>query len=71
MADEEEQVYIGARVPKRISTILKEICQKRGEDVADFIRKNLYIQLAEMGYLTDEDKKALGIKVEKLKTEKE
>lgn len=62
MAEPEEQVYIGARVPKRMLTILKEVCQKRGEDVADFIRRNIYTELAEMGYLTEQEKKALGIK---------
>ncbi|MDD3813264.1 MAG: hypothetical protein PHZ02_01350 [Desulfocapsaceae bacterium] len=55
-----------------IIEILLDI-RAQNEQIIKLLEKgeNPNIQLAEMGYLTDEDKKALGIKVEKLKTEKE
>lgn len=57
-------IYIGARVPTRISGTLKKICEQRGEDVSDFIRRTIYTELARLGYLSDAECKALGIKKE-------
>ena len=66
MADKQEngkdgQIYIGARVPIRISDILKKVCEQRGEDAANFIRRTIYTELAQLGYLSESECKALGI----------
>lgn len=62
MATDEPDVLIHTRVPQKIKKILKDVCTRRGESEADFLRRSLLKELADLGFLTDEDKKALGIK---------
>ncbi len=57
-----EITVIGAKVPRRISTLLKDVCVKRGEDVSDFIRRGVYSELARLDLLDPEEKRALGVK---------
>jgi len=41
---------------------LNAVCKARGEDLSDFIRRSIRKELASLGFLSDEQKKALGIK---------
>jgi len=41
--------------------LLKKVCKARGEDVSDFVRRSVRKELARLCYLSDEDKKALGV----------
>lgn len=61
MYNKNNTTIIGAKVPRRINTILKDVCKKRGEDVSDFIRREVYTELARLSYLSPEEKKALGV----------
>jgi len=40
--------------------LLKDICEKRGEDVSGFVRRAIKKELAKLGYLSEAEKKALG-----------
>jgi len=46
--------------PKEIE-LLKKICQDRGEDISDFVRRAIYKELADLSFLPEEQKKALGV----------
>lgn len=63
MAPNDTTVLIHTRVPQKIKTILQEVCGRRGESEADFLRRSVLKELADLGFLTDDDKKALGIKL--------
>ena len=54
---------IGIRVTEQIYQLLNEVCNNRGEDVAGFIRRTVLKELAELSYLSAEQKKALGVPV--------
>ena len=56
---------IGVRLPLEDYRLLKEIAKARGMDVSDFVRQALRSEFAELSYLDDADKKALGVKVAK------
>lgn len=53
---------ISARVPKTLHSQVKEVSDARGEDISDFVRRALYRELASLGFLSENQKKALGIK---------
>ena len=54
---------IGLRISTRDVEILKRICESRGEDLSDFVRRAIRTELAKLSFLRPEEKKALGLKV--------
>ena len=54
---------IGIRLPLKDYKLLRQIAKARGIDVSDFVRQALRSEFAELSYLDDADKKALGVKV--------
>jgi len=56
-----------ARMPKRHVELLKRVCEFRGEDLSDFVRRAVKTELARLSYLSDDEKKALGITPERPK----
>lgn len=50
-----------ARMQKEEVELLKKISRARGEDLSDFIRRAIRRELAKLGYLSEEEKKALGM----------
>lgn len=50
-----------ARMPKKRVELLKKVCKARGEDLSDFVRRAVKMELARLSYLNDEEKKALGL----------
>jgi uncharacterized protein (DUF1778 family) len=54
---------IGVRIPTEDRKLLDKICKARGEDLSDFVRLAIRKELAALSFLSDEDKKALGIRV--------
>jgi len=52
---------IGARVSPEIHSLVDTVSRARGEDISSFIRRLVFTELAELNYLPDEQKKALGI----------
>jgi uncharacterized protein (DUF1778 family) len=53
---------IGVRVSKEDRELLNAVCKARGEDLSDFVRRSILKELASLGFLSDDQKKALGIK---------
>ena len=53
---------IGIRVSEDLYKQLKTISDARGEDVSDFVRRAILKELANLNYLSNNQKKALGIK---------
>ena len=56
---------IGVRISEADRVLLDKVCRARGEDLSDFVRRAIRKELASLSFLPDEDKKALGIKVER------
>mgnify|MGYP001045514509 CR=1 FL=1 len=52
-----------ARMKEEDVSLLKEVCQARGEDLSDFVRRSVKMELARLSFLSNEEKKALGFKV--------
>jgi len=50
------------RVDPRLKELVHRVAKARGEDVSDFLRRAMLRELAELQYLSDAKKKALGIK---------
>ena len=52
---------IGVRMPSEHIVLLKKVCKARGEDLSDFVRRAIYRELADLSFLPEEHKKALGL----------
>ena len=52
---------IGVRLKPKDKELLERVCEARGEDVSDFIRRSIRKELAKLGFYPEEIKKALGI----------
>ena len=52
---------IGVRVSLEDKRILEKICDARGEDVSDFVRRVVRKELAALSFYPDDVKKALGV----------
>lgn len=57
--------FIGFRVPPEIHDLVARVSKARGEDITSFARRAVLRELAELSFLPDEQKKALGVNVEK------
>jgi len=53
---------IGVRLTQEIHNLLSSVADSRGEDISDFVRRAIYKELAGLNFLTEYQKKALGIK---------
>lgn len=53
------------QVNLRMSTdkvrLVKQAAKARGEDFSDFVRRSVYTELARLSYLSNAEKKALGM----------
>lgn len=58
-----------ARMPKHDIELLKRVSKARGEDLSDFVRRAIYRELGSLSFLSDEQKKALGIAKSRNQTE--
>ena len=52
---------IGFRVDSELNSLLRRVCEARGEDLSDFIRRAVLKELASLSFLPKEQKKALGL----------
>lgn len=46
-----------------LADLLREVSKARGEDVSDFVRRAILRELAQLSFLPDRQKKALGVQV--------
>jgi len=56
---------IGFKVPLEIHEIVTRVSKARGQNMSGFLRRVLLQELARLGFLSDEQMKALGINTEK------
>ena len=56
---------IGIRLRSTDKELLNSVCEARGENISNFVRRAIRRELASLSYLTEDEKKALGIKVGK------
>jgi len=57
-----KEVYIGAKIEPEIRELVRNVAEKRGENISTFLRRALIKELAELSFLPNETKKALGMK---------
>ena len=55
-------LVIGVRISKEDRMLIDHVCKARGEDLSDFVRRSIRKELASLSFLSDDQKKALGIK---------
>jgi len=53
---------VGVRVKPELKKLLEKVCEARGEDVSDFVRRAVLKELARLSFLSEDQKKALGVK---------
>lgn len=53
--------HLGVRTKENDVRLIKEICNARGENLSSFVRRAIKMELARLSYLSNEEKKALGI----------
>jgi hypothetical protein len=54
---------IGLRIATKDVQLLKKVCDSRGEDISDFVRRAIRTELAKLSFLKPLEKKALGVKI--------
>ena len=52
---------VTVRFSKRIRDLVRQVAQARGMDESDVIREALHQKSASLSFLTDDEKKALGV----------
>ena len=55
-------IQIGIRIPQKTKELLESVSKNRGEDISDFVRGAVLKELAILGFLSEDEKKALGVK---------
>jgi len=50
-----------ARMPKEEIELVKKVAKARGEDLSDFVRRAIKMELARLSFLSNAEKKALGL----------
>jgi len=54
-------IIISFRVSQEDKELLEKVCKARGEDISSFIRRAYRKELANLNFLSEQDKKALGV----------
>jgi predicted DNA-binding protein len=56
-----QNVLIAARVEVELKALVEKVSKSRGEGVSTFVRRAIRKELAELSFLSAEDRKALGL----------
>ena len=56
-----QQVKLTLWIDIQLKEMLRKVSEARGEDMSDFVRRAIKRELARLGFLPEEEKKALGI----------
>lgn len=62
MVSDLKQSYVGAKIESELRDLVKNVAEKRGENVSTFLRRALIKELAELSFLPEDTKKAIGIR---------
>lgn len=52
---------IALRINPQDRILLDKVCEARGEDISDFVRRAIKKEFASLSYYSDDTKKALGM----------
>lgn len=52
---------ISVRIDADTISLVTKVSKDRGEQLSDFVRRAIRMELANLGYLSEREKKALGI----------
>jgi len=52
---------ISVRIDSETISLVNKVSKDRGEQLSDFVRRAIRMELANLGYLSEREKKALGI----------
>jgi hypothetical protein len=52
---------ISVKIDVETITLVKKVSKARGEQLSDFVRRSVRMELVNLGYLGEAEKKALGI----------
>ena len=52
---------IGVKIEVEDRKLIEKVCQARGEQISDFVRRAIKKELASLSFYNEEVKKALGI----------
>ncbi|QGA80882.1 hypothetical protein [Candidatus Nanohalobium constans] len=64
METDDNNVRIGAKLEKSVLQTLRGFCDARGENISTVIRRSIRRELASHSYLSDSEKKALGVETD-------
>lgn len=53
--------WLHVRIDPSLKTLLKQIVEAREEAMSSFVRRAVKVELAKLSYLSEEQKKALGV----------
>jgi predicted DNA binding CopG/RHH family protein len=59
--DAHKSETVGVRVSKNLAETIKTVAEARGENVSVFMRRAMKTELARLSFLSEEEKKALGV----------
>lgn len=51
------------RFESNIKELARKVAEARGEDLSDFVRRAVKMELARLSFLSEEEKKALGFEI--------
>jgi hypothetical protein len=71
MVEEKKKVTVSFEMPRNYAELVEKVVNARGEDKSSFFRRSVYRELARLGFLTLEDKKALGVTIDSMIGNKE
>lgn len=52
---------ISIRIDEKTINLVKSVSEARGEDFSHFVRHSIRAELASLGYLDEDERKALGV----------
>ena len=55
-----QQVKLTLWIDVKLKEMLRKVSEARGEDMSDFVRRAIKRELARLGFLQEEERKALG-----------
>jgi hypothetical protein len=61
---EQETIHLGVIIPVRLHSLIRRVSKARGEGISSFARRAILKELAALSFLSDKEKKALGMAVE-------
>ena len=62
-------IHLGVLIPIELHVLIKKVSWTRGELISSFVRRAILKELSSLGFLSDEQGKALGVEMHKANVE--